>query len=29
MTIKHNDILIDDENPFKNCKLEREQYASF
>ena len=27
MTIKHNDILIDDENPFKNCKLEREQYA--
>lgn len=28
MNIKHNDILIDLENPFKNCKLEREQYAS-
>lgn len=25
--MKHNDILIDNQNPFKNCKLEREKYA--
>ncbi|MFM9989530.1 P-loop NTPase fold protein, partial [Flavobacterium sp.] len=27
MKIKHDDILFDKENPFKNCKLDREQYA--
>jgi hypothetical protein len=28
MKIRHNDIVIDSENPFKNCKLAREQYAT-
>jgi len=27
MKIKHDDIAIDAENPFLNCKLEREKYA--
>lgn len=27
MTFKHNEIEIDQENPFKNCKLDREKYA--
>lgn len=28
MKIRHNDIVIDSENPFKNCKLAREPYAT-
>jgi hypothetical protein len=27
MKIKHDDILIDENNPFANCKLRREKYA--
>ena len=27
MTLKHHDIIIDPENPFAHCKLERKQYA--
>jgi hypothetical protein len=27
MNIKHDDILIPKENPFANCKLNRQQYA--
>lgn len=28
MTIKHDDIIISKENPFENCKLNRQIYAS-
>jgi len=28
MKIKHNDLVIDENNPFKNCQLDREQYAN-
>ena len=28
MEIKHNQILIPSENPFENCKLDREKYAN-
>lgn len=27
MEIKHNDILITENNPFDNCQLERKRYA--
>ena len=27
MEIRHRDLIIDSENPFENCKLERRQYA--
>ncbi len=27
MKLKHDDIIIDPDNPFTNCKLERKQYA--
>ena len=28
MEIRHKEIVIDEKNPFANCKLEREQYAN-
>jgi hypothetical protein len=28
MKIKHDDIIVDKESPFKNCKLDREKYAT-
>lgn len=27
MILRHKDIVIDENKPFKNCKLEREMYA--
>ncbi len=27
MQIKHNDLIINQEAPFANCKLDREKYA--
>ena len=27
MRIKHSEIAIDENNPFLNCKLDREKYA--
>lgn len=28
MKIRHDDIIIDEKEPFKNCKLGRKQYAT-